>query len=313
LPRGDDAVTLRRVTDLVIRPLTAGEEPLFTSLADAALVGPAAFGARYSDIAARGNYRPANTWVALRDGVVVARAAWWGRPHDAAPVVLDWFDFIDQGAAAQLLRAAPGPAEYSLALPPGWRGRPAVAQAAQARITAAEAVGMTPLVERYGYRWTPGCGLPARPGRLDFRPEPDDNVLLGIFRRVHRGSLDAHAQRAIAASGLDAAAAEDLEILRLMPSPREWWRLARTADGELVGLTVPSRNYTDPVIGYVAVLPEQRGHGYAYDLLVEATQLLVAEGADRIVANTDVTNLPMAATFAKAGYPVTDHRLDLVR
>ena len=299
------------MTDLAIRPLTAGEEPLFDSLADPALVGPAAFGARYSEIAARGNYRPANTWVALRDGVVVARAAWWGRPQDDAPAVLDWFDFTDPDAAVQLLRAAPGPAEYSLALPPDWRDQPAVAEAARARIAAAEAVGMTPLVERYGYRWTTARGLPARPGRLEFRPEPDDAVILDIFRRVHQGSLDAHAQRAIAASGLDAAAAEDLEILRLMPSPRAWWRLA-TADGELVGLTVPSRNYTDPVIGYVAVLPEHRGHGYAYDLLVEATQLLVAEGADRIVANTDVTNLPMAATFAKAGYPVTDHRIDLV-
>jgi len=299
------------VTGLVIRPLTAGEAPLFNSLADAALVGPAAFGARYSEIAARGNYRPANTWVALRDGAVVARAAWWGRPQDEAPVVLDWFDFTDLDAAVQLLRAAPGPAEYSLALPPGWRDRPAVAEAAQARITAAEAVGMTPLVERYGYRWTPACGLPARPGRLEFRPEPDDDVILDLFRRVHQGSLDAHARRVIEESGLDAAAAEDLEILRLMPSPREWWRLA-AADGEVVGLTVPSRNYTDPVIGYVAVLPGHRGHGYAYDLLVEATQLLVAEGADRIVANTDVTNPPMAATFAKAGYPVTDHRIDLV-
>ena len=276
------------------------------------LVGPAAFGApvRRWD-RARGNYRPANTWVALRDGVVVARAAWWGRPQGDAPVVLDWFDFTDQDAAVQLLRAAPGPDEYSLALPPGWRHQPAVAEAAQARITVAEAVGMTLLVERYGYRWTRACGLPGRPGRLEFRSEPDDDVILDIFRRVHQGSLDAHARRVIAESGLDAAAAEDLEILRLMPSPRAWWRLA-TVDGDLVGLTVPSRNYTDPVIGYVAVLPEHRGHGYSYDLLVEATHLLVAEGADRIIANTDVTNLPMAATFAKAGYPVSDHRIDLV-
>jgi RimJ/RimL family protein N-acetyltransferase len=299
------------VTDLVIRPLAAGEEPLFDSLADPGLVGPGASGSRYSDGIARGTYRPANTWVALRNGVVVARAAWWGRPDQGTPAVLDWFDFTDQEAAVQLLRAAPGPAEYSLALPPGWRDQPAVAEAAQARITAAEAVGMTMLVERYGYRWTPVCGRPARPGRLEFRPEPDDDVILDIFRRVHQGSLDAHARRVIAESGLDAAAAEDLEILRLMPSPREWWRLA-TADGELVGLTAPSRNYTDPVIGYVAVLPEHRGHGYSYDLLVEATHLLVAEGADRIIANTDVTNLPMAATFAKAGYPVSDHRIDLV-
>jgi RimJ/RimL family protein N-acetyltransferase len=55
----------------------------------------------------------------------------------------------------------------------------------------------------------------------------------------------------------------------------------------------------DPVIGYIAVVPEQRGHGYAYDLLAEATRLLAAEGADRIVAGTDVTNTPMAATASK--------------
>jgi hypothetical protein len=187
LPPGDDAVTLRRVTDLVIRPLAAGEEPLFGSLADGALVGPAAFGARYADIAARGNYRPANTWVALRDGVVVARAAWWGRPQDDAPVVLDWFDFVDQDAAVRLLRAAPGPAEYSLALPPGWRGRPAVAQAAQARIAAAAAVGMKPLVERYGYRWTRGCGLPPGPGgwiSARSRTTPFSSTSSGAFTRA---------------------------------------------------------------------------------------------------------------------------------
>jgi RimJ/RimL family protein N-acetyltransferase len=59
------------------------------------------------------------------------------------------------------------------------------------------------------------------------------------------------------------------------------------------------------------VVPEHRGHGYAYDLLVEATHLLVAEGAERIVAGTDTTNTPMAASFAKAGYPVEQHRIDL--
>jgi hypothetical protein len=63
------------VTGLVIRPLAKGEEPLFDSLAGPGLVGPGALGSRYSDGIARGTYRPANTWVALRDGVAVARAA----------------------------------------------------------------------------------------------------------------------------------------------------------------------------------------------------------------------------------------------
>jgi RimJ/RimL family protein N-acetyltransferase len=97
-----------------------------------------------------------------------------------------------------------------------------------------------------------------------------------------------------------------------MPSPRQWWRLAYTPGGDLVGLAAPCRNYQGPVIGYIAVVPEQRGRGYAYDLLAEATRLLVAEGADRIVAATDATNTPMAAAFARAGYPIAEHRIDLV-
>jgi RimJ/RimL family protein N-acetyltransferase len=299
------------MTSLVIRPLSAGEEPLFESLADPALVGRGAFGDRYADGAARGEYRPEWTWVALRDGTVVARAAWWAGPGDAAPLALDWLDFTEPDAAVRLLRAAPLRTEYSLPLPPGWRDSPAVAQAARARIAVAEAAGMTLLVERYSYRWTPECGLPERPGRLEFRPQPDDAVILDVFRRVHQGSLDAHARRAVAASGIDAAAQEDLDLLRWMPSPREWWRLAYNPEGDLVGLVVPCRNHHDPVVGYVAVLPDERGHGYAYDLLVEATHFLVAEGADRIVASTDVTNAPMAAAFAKAGYPISRHRVDL--
>jgi RimJ/RimL family protein N-acetyltransferase len=177
---------------------------------------------------------------------------------------------------------------------------------------AARAAGMTKLVERYRYRWTPECGIPERPGRLDFRPEPDDDLILDVLRRVHVGSLDAHSRRTIAESGAEAAARAELDDLLWMPSPREWWLLAYTPDGELVGLAAPGRNYGGPVIGYVAVVPEQRGNGYAYDLLVVATNRLADEGAETIVAATDVTNVPMAAAFAKAGYPVEQERIDFV-
>ncbi|MDG4793518.1 GNAT family N-acetyltransferase [Micromonospora sp. WMMD1082] len=300
------------MTDLVIRPLAAGEEDLFESLPDPGLVGFAAFGDTYTDMAAASQYRPEWTWVALRDNVVVARAAWWAGPKDDKPLALDWFDFTDQNAAVQLLRTAPLHAEYSLLLPTGWREDPAVRQQAQSRIDAATAAGLSPLVERYRYRWTPNCGVPQRPGRLEFRPEPDDAAIFDVFRRIHQGSLDAHARRTITSSGLDAAAQEALNYLRWKPSPRDWWRLAYTPAGELVGLSVPSRNYGDPVIGYIAVVPEHRGHGYAYDLLVEATHMLANEGADRIVAATDQTNHPMAAAFAKAGYPIVQERIDLI-
>jgi RimJ/RimL family protein N-acetyltransferase len=300
------------MTDLVIRSLAAGEEHLFDSLPDPELVGFAAFGQSYSTMAAAGEYRPEWTWVALREDVVVARAAWWAGPDDDKPLTLDWFDFTDAAAGVQLLQTAPLRAEYSLKLRPGWRDNPAESAAADARIAAATQAGMALLVERFRYRWTPECGVPARPGRLEFRPEPDDAVLLAVLRRIAQGSLDAHTRRAVAESGLDAAAKEDLDHLLWLPSPREWFRLAYTPGGKLVGITAPARNFRDPSVAFIGVVPEQRGHGYAFDLLVEATHLLVEQGVDRIVAGTDQGNFPMAATFAKAGYPVEQERIDLI-
>jgi RimJ/RimL family protein N-acetyltransferase len=298
---------------LEIRPLVAGEEDLFLSLADPALVGFQSVGRDYRELVTLHQYRPEWTWVALRDGRTVARAAWWAGPDDAAPIALDWLDFADgEGdAAVELLKKAAIDVEYCLLLPPGWRDQPAVRAAGEDRIDVAKRAGMTPFVERLRYRWTPADGLPARPGRLTFRAEPDDETILDVLRRIVHGSLDAHEQRTRDKDGADAAARDELEFLNWMPSPREWWQLAFTDTGELVGLTVPGRNHSSPVIGIIGVVPEQRGHGYAYDLLIEATHLLVEEGVDEIVAETDTTNTPMAANFARAGYPVTQERVYL--
>jgi hypothetical protein len=133
------------MTDLVIRALAPGEEHLFESLPDPGLVGFAAFGDTYSGMAAEGQYRREWTWVAIRGDTVVARAAWWAGPEDDKPLVLDWFDFTDADAGVTLLRTAPLHAEYSLKLPPGWRDLPAVRDAANARIDAATAAGLTRL------------------------------------------------------------------------------------------------------------------------------------------------------------------------
>ncbi|MER0483707.1 GNAT family N-acetyltransferase [Streptomyces sp. Edi2] len=300
------------MTELVIRPLTAGETPLFASLPDPGIIGRALLGDAYGMIADGGQYRPDWTWVALRNGIVVARAAWWARPEDDQPLALDWFDFTDGEAAVQLLRAAPFHAEYSLLLPPGRRDKPDVRAAAEARMAAAEAAGLRKLVERYRYTWTSDCPLPERTGRLEYRPEPDDNAIRGVVRRIQEGSLDAHDLHDIAQYGRDGAVEELLGLLTSATSPRDWWRVAYTRAGEPAGLHVPAHNSAGSCIGFIGVLPEQRGHGYAYDLLIECTQDLVARGATRIVAATDQGNFPMAAHFATAGYPVSEERVDFV-
>jgi ribosomal protein S18 acetylase RimI-like enzyme len=295
------------MTDLVIRALAAGEERLFESLADPGLVSFAADGKTYTGM----RYRPEWSWIALRDGAVVARAAWWGAPDDAEPLALDWFDFTDADAAVALLRAAPFNTQYVIRVPPDFEQRPEVKSEATRRIETAKAAGMVPLVDRYRYRWTTECGVPDRPGRLTFRPEPDDKVVFDILREIAHGTLVAHAVRDIERGGYDAAAKDDLDNLLWLPGPRDWWRLGYTESGELAGFVAPSRNHTDPVIAFVGVVPAQRGHGYAYDLLAEGTHLLVDQGADRIIANTDVTNTPMATNFRKAGYPVQWYQINL--
>ncbi|MEU0335606.1 GNAT family N-acetyltransferase [Streptomyces sp. NPDC006193] len=292
------------MTDPVIRTLDESSAHLFDAMPD-----PLGFRDKHRQT----RYRPDWRRVALRDGRTVARAAWWARPEDPEPLVINWFDVAEgeEEAGAELLRTAPWhTAELELDLPTGWRAAPGLRAAVAARDTAARGAGYTPLVERFIYRWTPGLGLPERPGRLVFTAEPDDAVFHGLLRRIHSVTLDAHARRAIEQGGVDRAAQEELDIFHWFPSPRSWWRIARTPAGEPVGIHIPARNPAGPCIGFIGVAPEHRGHGYAYDLLAECTHFLAAEGAEFIAAATDQGNFPMAANFTKAGYPVVRERLN---
>ncbi|MGW5000715.1 GNAT family N-acetyltransferase [Streptomyces hydrogenans] len=291
------------MTDLVIRALSASDATLFDALPDP-------LGARESH--RRTHFRPEWKRVALRDGEVVARGAWWGGPDDAEPVNINWFDVAEgeEEAGTELLRSAPWQVELEINLPGGWRDEPDRRAAAEARFTAARAAGYELLVERFLYQWTPERGLPERPGRLRFRPEPDDTVFLDALRRIHSATLDAHALRAVEEGGLDQAAQEELDFFHWCPSPREWWQLAHTPEGELAGIHIPAHNPSGPTIGFIGVLPDQRGRGYAYDLLAECTHFLVEQGAESISGATDRGNFPMAANFAKAGFPVVRERIN---
>ncbi|MFB7512614.1 GNAT family N-acetyltransferase [Streptomyces sp. NPDC056144] len=292
------------MTDLVIRTLSTNDAALFDA-------HPDPLGARENH--RRTQFRDEWKRVALRDGEVVARGAWWGGPEDAEPVNINWFDVAEgeEAAGAELLRSAPWRVELEINIPGGWRENDTLRAAAEARFAAAHAAGYEPLVERFLYRWTPECGLPERPGRLRFREEPDDAVFFDALRRIHSATLDAHALLAIEEGGLDQAAQEELDFFHWCPSPREWWQVAHTPEGELAGIHIPAHNPSGPTIGFIGVVPEQRGHGYAYDLLAECTHYLVAQGAEFISGATDRGNFPMAANFAKAGFPVTSERVNL--
>jgi ribosomal protein S18 acetylase RimI-like enzyme len=307
------------VSALVVRPIGPDEIDLFTSFADASPLGLKPPLATYLD-GLHQWYRPAWSWVALRDGQVVARVAFSGPPEAELPLVMGSLeigtrpDRVATGVA--LVRTAyaamtgggtgeGGRPEYRQFLPVDWREHAGMRAAVADRRRVARLAGLRLLVERVELRWPAelGAALSPRTGRLAFRPVGDDAEVLGVVRGTLEGTLDAHARRDVARSGVEAAARAIVEEL---PGPRSLVRLGYDPAGRYVGIAVPGLRPWGADVSYVGVLPEHRGNGYAHELLLEASHLLVEGGATEIVAATDVGNTPMVAAFARCRYVVVD-------
>ncbi len=280
-------------------------------------------------------YRAEWTWiaeeVARKDPAkpLAAVAIWWGRSPDTVPSALDGLFVADQESSADRIRLAADlltaahevfawagadrPPDYHLFLPADWHERLDAIAAVDWRREAARQAGLSVALERLRYRWTPDAGLPSRTGRLTFRQEADDEVFAGLLSRVLVGTLDATSRRAAESAGVLAQARQDVRMYRdMMLGQRAWWRVAQTPAGEIVGFGIPSQNTEYPVVGYLGVLPEHRGHGYVYEILAEITWMLVAEtGATVIRGDTDLENRPMADAFERAGYRIHGRRLVL--
>jgi RimJ/RimL family protein N-acetyltransferase len=271
-----------------------------------------------------GQYSHDRTWIAVDgSGEVLAVAVWWASPKAVEPGALDAVyvheSFSAGGEervalAAGLLSAAHEafaeqfgqnePPAYHVFVPGDWRDRPEVVDALSWRRAAAERAGLGTLLERLRFEWASADGLVEPVRGLEFRAEPDDEVFADLFTRVLSGSLDTTSTREAARIGAAEQARQDLAHLRdLMLGDRSWWRVAVNSDGDAVGFGIPSRNPVFPVVGYLGVLPEHRGHAYADAILAEITRILVDEADATVIhADTDLVNEPMAATFLRAGY-----------
>lgn len=149
--------------------------------------------------------------------------------------------------------------------------------------------------------------LPAESGRLTYRDldEVGADDFINAIRRVTDGTLDRSdiAQRKIL--GDKGHAEEYFDTLQdYFESDPAWWLLAYTPENQLVGLVVAVKFAGESLgsIGYIGVVPEQRGKGYIHDLLVKGTGILYAAGIPSVLADTDTLNTPMKQAFEKAGY-----------
>ncbi|NUT33121.1 MAG: GNAT family N-acetyltransferase [Hamadaea sp.] len=282
------------MTDLVIRPLVAGEENLFDSMPDPL---PKLRKVAYADGIAGGGYRPENTWVALRDGRVVARAAWLRLPGAAGDPWLERFDVAaEPEVGADLLRAAHeafgGPTLYYAAMPAHWRRRPEVMAAVAAPMAAARLAGLTEQGERLRSTWI-GTPLPAFSGRYAFRPAAGADEINALVARIADPDVLTGAETARAMKGVDLAA----DPLGWLTGPAQDWRVAEV-DGEPVGLAGTAGDACYPLLAYLGVIDKAvRG-----ELIAEAVRVLAEGGAREVVADVDGHRVAAQADLERTGF-----------
>jgi hypothetical protein len=299
--------------DLTIRPITGlAELDLFCKL-------PYVLNDELADDLGSGRRCPGWMWVALHDGQLVARAAWWTRHKAAGPDVLDIFDIDDNAAeypqrvdiGVRLLRTAMDQAipsvrrvpEYSRFVPPDWRDSIASRRVVEDRMAAIEQTGGRFFVERLRLEWQPGTPIPEPTGRLAFVPIDEHTQLVALMTAVMDGTLDAHGRADLARMSHEQAAVQQYEgELMHYESPRNWWRIAELPGGEPVGFVIPAHNGYNPIIAYVGVVPAHRGNGYIDEILGEGTRILAGHDVPWIRASTDLGNAPMADAFRRAGW-----------
>jgi RimJ/RimL family protein N-acetyltransferase len=263
---------------------------------------------------AAGSMRPEWCFVAEEGDRPVGRVAFWTLPGMEEPFALvlldiDWEDdhttvgtrlLIYSLDAARALGAEE--IEHVIDDPPI---RPQFQHHADRRIELLESVGFSLRRETSRFERR-GTEPPTEPGRLVFRTleEVGKEPFIDAMERVSEGTLDREIRAEREKLGTKRAAQEFFDDASRVQHDASWWRLAYAPNGELAGLIMPAEPPGFLTIFYVGVVPDMRGRGYAHDLLAAGTAtLLEAHSNDKpLIADTDVSNEPMAAAFKRAGW-----------
>ena len=289
---------------MIVRPLAPDGIPLFAGLAEEA----DRIGALLRKLWDEGRCRPEWCFLAEEEGRAVARVCFWHLPSipgefHASWLLLPWTgEYLGvgrrlweeglgavRGCGATAVEAA----IFSDTPFPGERAR------------FYESAGLSRIQEKWDHIWT-DRGEPLPVGdRLVFRSlrEVGEGAFVSAVRRVTEGTLDRGDQHTALRLDPERAARRYVAILKDLDFEPGRWLLAHRRDGALAGLVVAQR-FDEQVggIGYIGVVPSQRGNGYVDDLLAKGTRLLREAGVRSVIASIDARNAPMEAAAARAGY-----------
>jgi RimJ/RimL family protein N-acetyltransferase len=258
--------------------------------------------------------KPAWCVLALEDDVPVARAAMWSPPGQSVPtdtvmIDADWSDG-DLSAGHALLERVHELAgdlgadvlSHSVDSPPE---APQYQEDEEARIRLLTESGYQLVRDGFRWRYTPSSSASVLPEySLAFRPLPEvgEDAFVDAIASTYQGTRDSWINQTIEEQGVPGAARTDFRGLQSMEYRPEWWELAYADGGSLAGVIMAARNPGAAVIAYVGVVPEQRGRGFAPQLVRRGTERLLESGADEIRGDCDRDNVGMVKAFERAGY-----------
>jgi GNAT superfamily N-acetyltransferase/RimJ/RimL family protein N-acetyltransferase len=263
---------------------------------------------------AAGSMRPEWCFIAEEEDRPVGRVAFWtlpGMEQSFALVLLDvdW-EGVYTAVGTRLLQYTLDEAralgaediEHVIDAPPI---RPQFQHHAQKRIGLLKSAGFYLRRETGRYEWR-GTEPPTEPGWLSFLAleEVGEEAFIEAMERISEGTLDQEIRAEREKLGTKRAAQEFFDDAGRVQHDASWWRLAYAPNGDLAGLIMPAEPPGFLTIFYVGVVPGMRGRGYVNDLLAAGTATLLAAGKNDkpLIADTDISNAPMAAAFERAGW-----------
>jgi predicted N-acetyltransferase YhbS len=267
------------------------------------------------NMVAAGSMRPEWCFLAEEGDRPVGRVALWTLPGMEEPFALVLLDVDWEGDyAAVATRLLEGMLDEARALgaediehviddPPI---RPQFQHHAERRKRILESVGFSRRRETSRFERR-GSEPPTEPGRLMFRTleEVGKETFIEAMERVSEGTLDREIRAEREKLGTKRAAQEFFDDASRVRHDTSWWRLAYATNGELAGLIMPAEPPGFLTIFYVGVVPGMRGRGYVDDLLATGTATLLearSKNDKPLIADTDVSNEPVAAAFGRAGW-----------
>jgi hypothetical protein len=126
--------------------------------------------------------------------------------------------------------------------------------------------------------------------------------IIELIEKTSQNSADSQIKLFRQQLGGIADAEMTLRMMESLSHDPLWWRVALAPKGERLGIVLPVCAFGELVVGFIGVVPENRGRNIASFLLFEAWSIIKLQGHLTICAEADEQSVPMHHALAKSQF-----------